>query len=111
MTSREGLFWSSLWFASAIALVNPGLTMSLARTLGIGRGADLVFYSAILAAGVAFFFTFLRLRRIEGQLTELVRHIALDEARGGSRPPTEAAGAASPPEPDEPRGGAHADER
>lgn len=74
-----GFFWIGLWLASAAALARPELTILVAQTLGIGRGSDLVFYTAILAGGIGFFFVFLRLRRIEEQLTVLVRHIALHE--------------------------------
>ena len=73
-----------IWLAAAGAILVPDATMRLAHLLGIGRGADLVFYIAILAALVVFFLLYLRLVRLEHHLTELVRHLALaDAARRG----------------------------
>jgi len=76
---RESLLWLALWLAAAVALARPELTLAAARLAGIGRGADLVFYTAILAGGAGFFVVYLRLRRIESQLTTLTRHIALQQ--------------------------------
>ena len=78
--------WALLWVVAGIALAFPGLTATAARILGIGRGADLVFYSAILGSFVAFFATYSRLRRTEAHITKLVRHIAIQEAAGTTRP-------------------------
>ena len=79
-TWRIGVAWTVLWVVAGIALAFPGLTAIAARLLGIGRGADLVFYSAILGAFVAFFAIYSRLRRTEAHITRLVRHIAIQEA-------------------------------
>jgi small membrane protein len=73
----SGTFWTALWLAAALAVARPDLTLLAAHLLGIGRGADLVFYCAILAASIAFFLIFVRLRRLDEQLTELVRQMAL----------------------------------
>ena len=49
----------------------------MAQPLGIARGADLVFYCAILAMFIGFFMVYVRLRRLETTLTKLTRHLAL----------------------------------
>ena len=41
--------WTALWLAAAVAIAVPNSTMVVAHALGIQRGADLVFYCAILA--------------------------------------------------------------
>src|SRR5204862_219906 len=51
---RAALGWAVLWIAAAVAIARPSLTVAVARFLGIGRGADLVFYCAILGMLVAF---------------------------------------------------------
>lgn len=75
-----GLGWLLLWLAAGLAIAWPETTVLVARLLGISRGADLVFYVAILGMIVGFFSVYLRLRRIESNVTSLVRRIAVDEA-------------------------------
>ena len=81
------LAWALLWIAAAIAIARPEITKIIAQALGIARGADLVFYSAILAMFVGFFVVYIKLRRIDNTLTTIVRHIALDEGTTAPPPP------------------------
>lgn len=86
-----GTAWLLLWVASGVAIARPELTVAVARALGIARGADLVFYFAILAMFVGFFAVYLKFRRIEGEITTLVRLLALREASGDHEPTGEPA--------------------
>ena len=81
MAWGPALFWIALWVAGGIAIADPQITVVVARFLGIDRGADLVFYCGILAMFAGFFFTYVMLRRIDGNITRLVRQIAILEAR------------------------------
>lgn len=72
--------WTALWLAAGTAIARPELTAVVARVLGIDRGADLVFYLAILAMLVGFFVVSVRLRRIEEDLTRVIRAVALRQA-------------------------------
>lgn len=72
-----GLLWTVLSIAATIAIGAPDTTRVVAAALGIGRGADLVFYCAIVGAAIGFFAIFVRLRALDEQITELVRHTAL----------------------------------
>ena len=81
--TRSGLAWFLLWSSAALAVAFPDLTVLVARMLGIARGADLVFYCAILGMFVGFFAVYVKLRRLERTLTLIVRHIALVEAPPG----------------------------
>ena len=65
---------------ATIAIAQPETTVAAARLLGITRGADLVFYLAILGMIIGFFAVYLGLRRLEGEITSLVRNIALQQA-------------------------------
>ncbi len=76
----SALFWLSIWAGAAVAILNPELTRVVAERLGIARGADLVFYFAILAMFIGFFIVYTRLRRIEQTLTRIVRRAAISEA-------------------------------
>ena len=81
-----GVFWLLIWCAAAGAIAFPQSTALVARTLGISRGADLVFYCAILAMMAGFFLVYARLRRLEASVTELTRYLAIRDAREPSKP-------------------------
>jgi hypothetical protein len=75
------LMWAAVWLGAAVAVAFPGLTSAIGTFLGIGRGADLVLYCGIIAMFLGFFSVYVRMRRIEAQLTELVRQIAIANPR------------------------------
>lgn len=78
---RVGFAWGMLWIAAAVAIARPELTAIVARFLGIGRGTDLVLYVAILGMVFGFFAVYVRMRRIESDLTKVVRELALRSAQ------------------------------
>lgn len=80
LAARFGAAWIALWIAAAAALADPEILVRIAHFLGIGRGADLVLYLAILSSFAAFFVTYLRFRRVDEQLTKIVRHLAIRDA-------------------------------
>jgi hypothetical protein len=71
------ILWLSLWCLAAVALVRPDTTIQVARWLGVKRGADLVFYCNVFATLCGFFLIYLRQRKVERQLTLLVREMAM----------------------------------
>ena len=77
---RVGFAWGMLWIAAAVAIARPELTATIAKSLGIGRGTDLVLYVAILAMVFGFFAVYVRMRRIESDLTKIVRELAIRNA-------------------------------
>ena len=77
LTARAGAGWLLLWVAAASCIAFPEMLVSIAHFLGIGRGADLVLYLSILFSLAAFFITYLRFRRVDEQLTRIVRHLAI----------------------------------
>ena len=82
-TRREAASWCLLWFLAAATILKPDLTMTLARWLGIGRGADLILYCAVGVMMLGFMMTYNRLCRLRREITLIVRHLALTEATGG----------------------------
>lgn len=58
----------------------PDHTNTIAQKLGVGRGADLLFYCCILLFLFIIVKLFARLRRLEATLTELVRQQAIKDA-------------------------------
>lgn len=75
-----GALWIGLWVAAGVFIARPEWTALVARRLGIARGADLVFYCGILGGMVGFLAVYVRLRRLESQITRLVRELALARA-------------------------------
>ncbi len=61
-------------------IISPDTTNVIAHKLGVGRGADLLFYICILFFLFIVIKLFARIRRLEKTLTELVRKQAKDEA-------------------------------
>ena len=59
---RVAFAWSLLWIGAAVAIAWPQITVRVAHFLGIARGADLVFYLAILGMFVGFFAVYVRFR-------------------------------------------------
>ena len=57
----------------------PDLTSTLAHKLGVGRGADLVFYLSIVIFWFVILKLYARIRRLESTVTELIRKDALKE--------------------------------
>ncbi len=82
-TRRESLIWCALCIIAAAAMLQPELTVRVAHALGIGRGADLVFYTAVVVMMVGFWMVYIRLRYLRRDITTLVRHLAILEARSG----------------------------
>lgn len=77
LAPRFGFAWIALWASAAISIANPELLVRAAHFLGIGRGADLVLYLSVIFSFSAFFITYLRFRRVDEQLTTIVRAIAI----------------------------------
>jgi hypothetical protein len=76
---------TAVWLAAGVAIAWPEQTTTrLANYLGIGHGANLVLYLFVLAfLGVTFYF-YSRQVRLQRQITQLVRHLAIQEARPGA---------------------------
>lgn len=80
MRGRVGAFWMAVWLVSGVAIVFPNATVAVARFLGIGRGADLVLYVSVVVSMAGFFYVYTRFRRLDQQLTSLVRALAIQNA-------------------------------
>jgi hypothetical protein len=85
INGRAGTGWLLLWIAAAVAIAKPSITAVIAHALGIGRGADLVFYCSILGMLVAFFLVYTRFKRLEREITRLVRHLAIRDVEERER--------------------------
>lgn len=66
-------------------VLNPGLTNRIAAQVGVGRGADLMFYFFIIFALFHAATTAATLRRLQRDLGTLARALALQQATGQPR--------------------------
>ncbi len=81
VSRREWMVAMLVWLSAASAIIYPELTAKLARAVGVTRGVDLVLYSALLVMMVGFMAVYVRLRRLQHDVTLLVRSIAIRDAQ------------------------------
>ncbi|MFA6427914.1 MAG: DUF2304 domain-containing protein [Candidatus Buchananbacteria bacterium] len=77
VSGQEFLAWLIFWLGAGLIVLNPGWATSLANILGVGRGSDLAVYLAVLGLYYLIFKIFLRLAKLEKNLTKLTRQEAL----------------------------------
>ncbi|MCL4390432.1 MAG: DUF2304 family protein [Patescibacteria group bacterium] len=75
----ESFFWGVVFTAAGLAIVFPRELTSLANSLGVGRGADLVVYISIIALFYLVFRIYVMMENIRHEITELVRKVALEK--------------------------------
>ncbi len=75
-----GFLWSALWIAAGVIVLQPEFASLLAGFLGVGRGVDAVIYVAIVGVYYLVVRIFLKLDRMERDLTVIVRKVGLDAA-------------------------------
>jgi len=73
--------WILVWTATACAILWPESITTVAKALGIRRGADLVLYGSVLAGLMGFFYLLTKQRATQRQITMLTRRMAIDGAR------------------------------
>ena len=71
--------WTVLWLGAGTAAVLPWTTEWLARLVGVGRGVDAVIYISIFFLFYLVFRIFLRLEKLEREITTIVRRLGLEE--------------------------------
>lgn len=77
----EFAMWLVFWLAVGVAFFTPESLTKIANLLGIGRGADLVLYVAVVVVFYLMFRIFVRLEKMEKNITKIVRKNTLDKER------------------------------
>jgi len=75
--SRWGAFWLAFWIGVGVVVALPWTTSLLAARLGVTRGVDLVIYVSVIVLFYLVFRLTLKIEKLEGNITKLVREIAL----------------------------------
>ena len=83
ITLNESIFWSLLWLFVGIVVLFPRLADRLASQIGLqtATGIDLVVYVAVGVVFYLVFRIFVRIEKIERDITKVVRQISLQEKR------------------------------
>ena len=93
-TAGNRAFWrlggAALVVIGILSVLFPDALTVAANSVGVGRGADLLLYVAVVAFLLQTILLFRRLRDIEDRHVELVRRVAINEARLPGPVPVEA---------------------
>ena len=80
----DKLLIACILLAGILLVVFPDVTNKLALALGVGRGADLVFYLFIVAFCYLLLLVYAKIKKLEQQLAELTRRQALMDVQSPS---------------------------
>jgi hypothetical protein len=75
------LFWTGVWFVGVFVIFFPGLLTYFANLIGIGRGADVAMYGAIVVLFYLVFRISVMLENIRHDISKIVREVALLEKK------------------------------
>lgn len=78
LSGKQFSGWLAIWLLAGIVVIRPDLTVRVANYVGIGRGSDLVVYSALIFLFYFIFRLLLRIENMEKNLTKVVRDEALN---------------------------------
>ena len=73
----ELILWSVIWAGVLIIAFIPDVTFILSRIAGIQRGIDAIIYISIVFLFYMLFRAYVRMEKIEQNITEMVRQVAL----------------------------------
>jgi len=74
------VLWSALWGVAAVVVLLPDVASRFAGIVGVGRGVDAVVYLSVIFLFYLSFRIFLRLDKMDRDITQLVRRVSMDEA-------------------------------
>jgi hypothetical protein len=66
--------------AAVVFILFPDITNQLAARLGVGRGADLVFYTSIIIFWFVILKLYARIRKLEQIMTKIIRDKSIHDA-------------------------------
>lgn len=79
LSRLSAIAWTLFWAAAALVVLRPEIASSFASALGVGRGADAVVYLAVVGLYWLVFRIFVRLDRLDRDITTLTRTLSLQK--------------------------------
>ena len=81
LSLTELIFWLAIWTAIGTVVLFPSTTARAASLVGIGRGVDVAFSIAIILLFYLLFRIYIKIDRVDSDITTLVKRLSLKEAR------------------------------
>jgi len=69
--------WLVLWLSIGVLALMPQVLTYVAEFVGVGRGVDLAIYMAILAILYVIFKIYLRLEKLDRNISEIVQKVSI----------------------------------
>jgi len=79
------LLWNGLWAVVIATALYPKTADAIAGAVGVGRGADLALYMAVVTLAYLVFRLFVRQEETEHSVTKLVREIAIRDVENSTK--------------------------
>lgn len=79
LKASELVLWLAIWGGALIFSVMPNASFYFARLFGVGRGADLVVYLALVILFLLVFKVISKQETLEANITKLVRSAAIQD--------------------------------
>ncbi|HLK26965.1 MAG TPA: DUF2304 domain-containing protein [Puia sp.] len=77
----DKILMAIIFCGGILFVILPDFTTKISSSLGVGRGADLLFYIAIISFSYLIMLLYSKIRRLENQIAELVRDQAIAGAK------------------------------
>lgn len=79
LTMQVFILWLIFWLIVGFAVVIPDSLSYIASKVGVGRGVDVAVYIAVLTLFYIVFRIFIRLEKMEKNISEIVRKISISQ--------------------------------
>ncbi len=79
LTPHQLFLWLILWSIMGTIVIKPDIASRIALLVGVGRGADLVLYSAVALLFYLVFHLMVTVDKIDQDITNLVSALALKD--------------------------------
>ncbi len=81
ISSRTLLVWSLLWLSAEAIVLFPDLSSYIADIVGIGRGADVVLYIAIILLFLMMLKLYIKVEKVSRDITLAIRAQAISHPK------------------------------
>ena len=77
LPSGSAISWVIFWLLAMAIVAQPDLTSKVAKLFGVGRGADVVVYLALVGLFFLVFRLMIKIEKLNREITKVVREKAL----------------------------------